>query len=88
MQRPELITDEYGSHRRISAHLPHSVIRHDSEYVRGRVHTNGIENYWSVLKRGLYGTYQHVERGYLGCYLDEFAFRFNRGKVTDAHAAR
>ena len=86
--RSELVTDEFQSYKRIAAHLPHHVIRHDSEYVRGDVHTNGIENYWSVLKRGLYGTYQHVDRGYLGCYLDEFAFRFNRRKVTDAQRFR
>ena len=61
-----LMTDEWGAYNRIWQHLPHNVIRHASEYVRGEVHTNGIENYWSVLKRGLYGTYQHVDRGYLG----------------------
>ena len=87
-EHSELMTDEYSSYRRIRDHLPHNVIRHASEYVRGEVHTNGIENYWSVLKRGLYGTYQHVDRGYLGCYLDEFAFRFNRRKVTDAQRFR
>ena len=87
-ERSHLITDEMGSYKRIEDHLPHSVIRHASEYVRGDVHTNVIENYWSTLKRGLYGTYQHVDRGYLGCYLDEFAFRFNRRKVTDAQRFR
>lgn len=83
-ERTHLMTDEHAAYRRIKDHVPHSVIVHASEYVRGEIHTNGIENYWSVLKRGLYGTYQHVDRGYLGCYLDEFSFRFNRRKVTDA----
>ena len=44
-ERSELMTDEYQSYRRIREHLPHSVIRHNSEYVRGQIHTNGIENY-------------------------------------------
>lgn len=79
-----LMTDELGVYRMMDKHLPHDVIRHNSEYVRGPIHTNNIENYWSVLKRGLYGTYQHVDRGYLGCYLDEFSFRFNRRKISDA----
>ena len=87
-ERTMLMTDDWPAYRRISGHMPHNVIRHSSEYVRGEIHTNGIENYWSVLKRGLYGTYQHVDRGYLGCYLDEFAFRFNRRKVTDAQRFR
>lgn len=82
-QRSHLMTDEWQAYNRIRQHVPHDVIRHVSEYVRGEVHTNGIENYWSVLKRGLYGTYQHVDRGYLGQYLDEFSFRFNRRKVSD-----
>lgn len=82
--RSHLVTDEYRAYDRIRRHLPHDVIQHASEYVRGEIHTNGIENYWSVLKRGLYGTYQHVDQGYLGCYLDEFSFRFNRRKISDA----
>lgn len=87
-ERSHLITDEMGAYAHIEDHLPHSVITHASEYVRGDIHTNVIENYWSTLKRGLYGTYQHVDRAYLGCYLDEFAFRFNRRKVTDAQRFR
>ena len=45
--------------------LPHDVIRHNSEYVRGEIHTQGIEGFWAVLKRGLIGTYHHVDAGYL-----------------------
>lgn len=83
-ERAHLMTDEAGVYRFIAAHLPHSVIRHQSEYVRGEIHTQNIEGYWAIIKRGLYGTYHHVDRGYLGMYLDEFAFRFNRRKVSDA----
>ena len=83
-QRSTLMTDEASVYRYIADHLPHHVIRHRSEYVRGEVHTNGIENYWSILKRGLYGVYHHVDSGYLGGYLDEFSFRYNRRKMEDA----
>ncbi len=84
VKRSNLITDEAGVYRFIAAHLPHEVIRHQSEYVRGEIHTNNIEGYWGIVKRGLYGVYHHVDRGYLGCYLDEFSFRFNRRKMSDA----
>jgi len=53
------------------------------EYVRGRVHTNGIENFWSLLKRGLKGTYISVEPFHLGRYVDEQVFRFNERKGND-----
>ena len=55
----------------------HQVINHAIEYVRGEVHTNGMENYWSLLKRGLNGTYVSVEPFHLFRYLAEQAFRFN-----------
>ena len=59
------------------------------KYVNGRVHTNGMENFWSLLKRGLHGTYISVEPFHLFRYLDEQVFRFNNRatkerKVTDA----
>ena len=55
----------------------HEVIDHAREYVRGNVHTNGLENFWSLLKRGIRGTYVSVEPFHLFRYLDEQAFRFN-----------
>ena len=51
---------------------------------RGSVHTQNIENYWTILKRGVYGVFHHVGDGYLPVYLGEFEFRFNRWKMTDA----
>ena len=79
-----LMTDGHAAYRNIGRWLPHQVIRHESEYVRGDIHTQGIENYWSLLKRGLYGVFQHVDEGYLGQYLAEFQYRFNHRKVSDA----
>jgi hypothetical protein len=55
----------------------HEVINHANSYVRGRVHTNGIENFWSLLKRGLRGTYISVEPFHLDRYIDEQVFRYN-----------
>jgi hypothetical protein len=53
-----LITDEATIYQRISEELPHDIIRHKSEYIRGEIHTQNIEGYWSILKRGLFGVYQ------------------------------
>ena len=62
----------------------HKVIDHARAYADGAVHTNGMENYWSLLKRMLKGTYVSVEPFHLFRYLDEQAFRFNQRKLTDA----
>lgn len=62
----------------------HNVIDHAEAYVDGAVHTNGLENFWSLLKRALKGTYVSVEPFHLFRYLDEQAFRFNNRKDTDA----
>jgi len=55
----------------------HDVVDHTQEYVKGRVHTNGLENFWSLMKRGLKGTYVCVEPFHLERYVDEQAFRYN-----------
>ncbi len=62
----------------------HMVIDHAEAYVDGQIHTNGLENYWSLLKRSLRGTYIAVEPFHLFRYLDEQAFRFNNRGLTDA----
>jgi transposase-like protein len=62
----------------------HQVIDHAEAYVNGAVHTNGLENFWSLLKRALRGTYVSVEPFHLFRYLDEQAYRFNNRKQTDA----
>lgn len=78
-----LMTDEHNYYYGLQALLPHDVIRHKSEYVRGDVHTQGIESFWAVLKRGLVGTYHHVDAGYLNQYVQEFAFRANTRTISD-----
>ncbi|MFZ0135596.1 MAG: IS1595 family transposase [Candidatus Sulfotelmatobacter sp.] len=61
----------------------HDVINHSEAYVRGQVHTNGLENFWSLLKRGLRGTYVAVEPFHLFRYVDEQVFRYNNRKDGD-----
>jgi len=62
----------------------HEVIDHAEAYVRGNVHTNGLENFWSLFKRNIYGTYQCVAADHLDRYLDEAGYRFNERKLNDA----
>jgi transposase-like protein len=61
----------------------HQVVDHAVRYVDGMVHTNGLENFWSLFKRGIGGTYVSVEPFHLFRYLDEQSFRFNNRKLTD-----
>ncbi len=78
-----LFTDEWRSYRGLDADYIHQVINHGVEYVREHIHTNGIENFWSLLKRTIKGTYVSVEPFHLGRYLDEQTFRFNERKGKD-----
>jgi len=80
---PLYSTDALKSYEGLSE-FQHEVVGHAVEYVRGEVHTNGMENFWSLLKRGLHGTYLSVEPFHLFRYLDEQAFRFNKRHTTDA----
>jgi hypothetical protein len=83
-QGSELMTDAYVAYTNLFPEYVHQFVNHTNEYVRGRVHTNGIENFWSLLKRSIKGTYVAVEPFHLFRYLDEQAFRFNKRKGTDA----
>ncbi|MDX6499824.1 MAG: hypothetical protein QOG23_3084 [Blastocatellia bacterium] len=76
-------SDALRSYNQLDQEYVHHVINHAVEYVRGHVHTNGIENFWSLLKRSLKGTYVSVEPFHLFRYLNEQAFRFNKRKATD-----
>ena len=79
-----IFSDELLSYDGLDADYRHEVINHAVEYVNGNVHTNTMENFWSLLKRGLHGTYISVEPFHLFRYLDEQAFRYNNRKATDA----
>jgi transposase-like protein len=75
-----LMTDEFVNYRGLTPEYAHEVINHLEGYVNGQVHTNGIENFWSLLKRGLSGTYVAVEPFHLFRYVDEQVFRYNNRK--------
>lgn len=75
-----LYTDALLSYECLAGEYAHQVVDHAIEYVNGRAHTNGLENYWSLLKRGISGTYVSVEPFHLFRYLDEQAFRYNQRK--------
>jgi transposase-like protein len=77
-------TDAFKSYTDLNYDYMHNVINHSEKYVDGQVHTNGIENFWSLLKRTIGGTYVSVEPFHLFRYLDEQAFRFNRRKTSDS----
>ncbi len=79
-----LYTDALKSYEGLADAYTHGVIDHAETYVKGRVHTNGMENFWSLLKRGIKGPYVSVEPFHLFRYLDEEAFRFNHRKDDDA----
>jgi transposase-like protein len=77
-----LYSDALESYRGLDE-FQHGVVDHAVQYVDGKIHTNGLENFWSLLKRGLHGTYVSVEPFHLFRYLDEQAFRFNNRREMD-----
>ena len=80
----KLYTDEHVGYNRLSEEqFVHQIVNHVETYVSGQVHTNGIENFWSLLKRSLKGTYVAVEPFHLQRYVDEQVFRFNNRKDED-----
>ena len=80
----QVYTDALKSYEQMPSDFFHKMVDHAARYVDGQVHTNGLENFWSLLKRMLNGTYVSVEPFHLFRYLDEQAFRFNNRKMSDA----
>ncbi len=81
-------TDALRAYRGLAADYVHNVVDHAVEYVVGNVHTNGIENFWSLFKRTLKGTYVSVEPFHLNGYVSEQTFRFNERKDNDGNRFR
>jgi transposase-like protein len=82
-QGATLYTDAHRSYHGLDAEYIHGVIDHAESYAKGAVHTNGLENFWSLLKRSVAGTYVSVEPFHLFRYLDEHVFRFNNREESD-----
>jgi transposase-like protein len=76
-------TDNNRAYIGLEWEYDHRVIDHAQRYVDGRIHTNGLENFWALLKRGLHGTYVSVEPFHLFRYIDERAFTYNMRELTD-----
>jgi len=79
----KVYTDEHLGYEKLNYRFVHDVVNHMEQYVNGQVHTNGIENFWSLLKRTLNGTYVAVEPFHLHRYVDEQVFRFNNRDTKD-----
>ncbi len=80
-----LMTDDYRGYSPLHKIISHKIINHSSgQYAIGDIHTNTIEGFWALLKRGIMGQYHHVSNKYLNKYVDEFCFKYNQRKNTQA----
>jgi hypothetical protein len=80
-----LYTDEWLGYKGVSRIYDHSIVKHKKgQYVNGRIHTNTIEGFWSLLKRGIFGIYHFTSKKHLQMYVDEFVFRYNTRDTTEA----
>jgi len=81
----KLYTDEYSSYKALQRIYDHHFVKHSGrQYVKGRVHTNTIEGFWSLLKRGIFGVYHFTSKKHLQIYVDEFVFRYNSRKISES----
>lgn len=83
-----LSTDDHQGYRKLDPSIPHGLVHHaDGEYVCGAIHTNTIEGFWSIVKRGIIGTFHKVSKKYLHLYVNEFEFRYNQRMNADIFGA-
>lgn len=75
-----VITDEFSGYSSLKWFVKHETINHKVAYACGNIHTNSIESFWAILKRGIIGQYHKVSAKHLGKYIDEFCYRFNNRK--------
>jgi transposase-like protein len=79
-----IYSDEFKGYNQVSKHgYKHERVDHTREFAYGSIHTNSIESFWAVLKRGIVGIYHHVSTKYLQLYVNEFAFRWNNRESED-----
>lgn len=82
-----LVSDRHPAYRDMSRSMSHETVNHEIEYVREdmpEIHTQNIENYWSIFKRGVHGTFHHISVAHMQMYLNEFDFRASRREFSDA----
>jgi len=80
IENATLITDEYRGYMTMNRIINHLKINHSFEFANGAIHTNSIESFWAILKRGVIGQFHKVSQKYLNAYIDEFCWRFNNRK--------
>jgi hypothetical protein len=79
-----ICTDEHKGYLGLRPNYPHKIIRHTTgSYVHGNIHTNTVEGFWSIFKRGIVGTFHKVSKRYLPLYVAKFEFRYNNRKNAD-----
>lgn len=78
-----IMTDEFDNYKRLRGYRHKFCIHSSKQYVNGDAHTNGMENFWSLAKRSIFGIYHWVSSKYLQNYLDEFCFRYNTRKLSE-----
>ena len=79
-----LVTDEYKAYKRMNKVIPHYSVNHSREYVKGDIHTNTIESFWAILKRGIMGQFHWVSKKHLNSYIDEFFYRYNAREIDNS----
>jgi hypothetical protein len=81
-----MVSDDARGYHAVKNEYAHVIINHSAGvYVNGAFHTNGVENFWSLFKRGIIGIYHHVSHKHLQAYADEFAYRYNTRGLNDQH---
>ncbi len=82
----KLMTDEWGGYTGLAQAFKHKIVKHnEGEYVKGDIHTNSLEGFWSLLKRGVDGIYHSISSKHLQQYIDEFVFRYNTRNMTESY---
>lgn len=80
-----VVTDDWDSYNGLSIDYNHQIIKHkEGKYMNGEFHTNSIEGFWSLLKRGIFGIYHYASPQHLKRYCDEFSYRYNTRKIDDS----
>jgi transposase-like protein len=85
-EKSVLVTDKYGGYVKISSFMQHKTVNHHVWYVDGDAHTNTVESFWALLKRGIVGQFHKVSAKHLSKYLDEFCYRYNHRRHSDLFA--
>lgn len=81
----QVMTDEFAAYNQLKKTHEHKIVKHSlGEYANGTAHTNSLEGFWSLFKRGVIGIYHHVSKEHLQRYIDEFAYRYNTRTLTDS----